>query len=298
MFNYLFTLFLGFQTLMHLNFFYIKNTAFLIAVIYFLINMFFLFFSVYSRSKYSSFVKQSWQRSFILFWIIEFYLFFIFIFVFFVCPDESNYFFNYLNSCKFSWVNFDENYMTLLYVSVVCFLTNLTLLLKKKNKVFFYLIWGTSSLFFYFFSLKEFFILKDSVLELSNLFFKHEKGFFSFNFKETNVVSVTSFSGFFIQKPNISLYLVLNLIKFLHFFFILFFFFIFSLKFFNNVSKENISLVSVHLVYVILFYLTSIVLLFKCFLFFFFLKKYSFTFDGDFCNFLFCFCKESLPNIV
>lgn len=64
---------------------------FIVFILYFFINIWFYFYNIYSFSKYTSSVQRFWKRTFMLFWVIEFFLFSIFLYLLFISPEEPYY---------------------------------------------------------------------------------------------------------------------------------------------------------------------------------------------------------------
>lgn len=80
---------------------------FLIAMFtYWLMSGFVFFIKKYQYSKYTSVIQRFWKRSFILFWVIEGYLFAIFFYVTLIAPEEPVFMYDQMKLYKthlFSW---------------------------------------------------------------------------------------------------------------------------------------------------------------------------------------------------
>lgn len=63
--------------------------------IFFTINLWYYFNTIYKTSKFTSFNRIFWQRTFALFWVIEGFLFLIVIYLLLVAPNFTLYFFQH-----------------------------------------------------------------------------------------------------------------------------------------------------------------------------------------------------------
>lgn len=102
-------------------------------ILYWLISGFVFFFKKYQFGKYTSAIQRFWRRSYILFWLLESCLLFVFIYLTFIASQESFYMYDQIQIYKthlFSWKIF---FLKIFPILLLLLLTYFLLLSLKWN---------------------------------------------------------------------------------------------------------------------------------------------------------------------
>lgn len=99
------------------------------------VHIFFYFSTIYQYSKYTSVVKFFWLRVFTIFWGLEFYLFGIVTFLYFIAPAELTFFWE-LSQVKLDrrWPNITTSYTYLVTLLTIFNINNLGYYTLYRNK--------------------------------------------------------------------------------------------------------------------------------------------------------------------
>lgn len=277
------------------NFFFLKNFIFLFFFLYFLLNFYFYFSTFYQFSKYTSFVKFFWQRSFILFWLLEFFLFFIFIYVYLFCPSETRYFFDFIKNTKVD-LSVNKDFILNLILITACFFSlSAFFKFKKNSSSFFPLNSFCFLIIFSFIFFSEFFFFKNTINQFNFFFYKKQ---FLYQQELLNFGFFLSNNFICVQKPSSSIFLFLIFLRFLHVVFIFFLTLFAFLKFFKSLkSYESLSVIATNFNYILVFYILNFLVVFKPLIQFFFLKNYFFNFNLSSTNQFFIFIIEVFINL-
>lgn len=243
-------------------------------LVYFLLSMFIFLKNSYKYNRYTSSIQRFWKRSYILFWLIEFFLFIFFFYILLTHFKESNYFldwktlmfFNYSISCFF----FNQlfliigmiiiNYFILYffkfknnYVSILFLILNVLLLMFFYNEFlkFIYVV----NYYYYFYKSKKL-LIKKTV---------------TFSFKNDFLLLKTRTNNHYLN--------LIILIKFWHIVFIyLFYIFVVNSHLSKNLSYDNISSNLQNFIFLLVFHITLYVFFIKSYLVFFFSNIYFWFF--------------------
>lgn len=145
--------------------------------LYYWLNSTFIF--LYKKAQYGIFVtsiKRFWSRALNLFWLLEFFLFSIYLYLFLIAPQEVMYMHDNISatfSYFFNLGGFFKNLLTLLFILLI---GNLFLLFTKFNNVkyflllllFVLLLFTLHSDFFQYFSITQFYNNLNWVFDFSS----------------------------------------------------------------------------------------------------------------------------------
>lgn len=125
-----------------LNNYFIKIIFFLISWFFAFYWIFSIFIFLYKKSQYTIFtriIQRFWKRSLYLFWLIEVFLFLIYLFLTLISPQEVLFmldynplFYTYINNLKLFFKN-------LFIILIIILLMNLLILNFKYNTIHFYI---------------------------------------------------------------------------------------------------------------------------------------------------------------
>lgn len=263
-------------------YFYYKNIInfqliLLLILLVLLNNIFMYFFTIYSFSKYTSAIKFFWYRVFIILWGLEFYLFFIFIFLYIICPRELKLFFDTTKQLhsklpNIQNVNVYANLLLLLIllqfisntsvvsnriiinICVMFFILILIRIFLQELKMF-YLYVNISHYQKYTIGYKQINIFKnDNLLVYNNIILTH-------------LPTKLNYDDFWHKTPNIFILNIILLVKFLHLFLIILINFILISKIILN-TTNNLTIVGVlkqNLIIILIFWALNYVIYFKHF---------------------------------
>lgn len=99
-------------------------------VLYWLLSGFVFFFKKYQFGKYTSAIQRFWRRSYILFWLLESCLLFVFIYLTFIASQESFYMYDQIQIYKthlFSWKIFLLKIVPLLFLLLIVYFLMLSI---------------------------------------------------------------------------------------------------------------------------------------------------------------------------
>jgi len=129
--------------------------------IYWLLSTFTFFFKKYYYSKFTSANQKFWKRSLLLFWVLEFFLFSIFLFLTFNSSSESHYMLDNQQLFKLFLVPLAQFTILLVFASslvIFCYLLMLSLKWQSFDRVIFdSSLLTLVLLFFVFFECYQFF---------------------------------------------------------------------------------------------------------------------------------------------
>jgi len=249
-----------------------------LVLIYTLFTNFLFLKKLYSGGKYTSVIQRFWKRSFILFWLIELFLFIFFIYLLLTHFTESSYFLDLrqLNICNFYLTN---NWLyQLILVSIIIYFNYLSIIFFKNNNlmlvnVFFILINLIMLVFFY----NEFYKFFYTV----NYYYNNIK---SLNVIQKKYIYLGYYGSDFVFKTR-NLYHYISLITFLkfwHFVFIYFFYIFVSGSLENNkISYDLLSSNLSNFIFYMFFNTIIYVFIFKNLIIFYFTEIYYWFFIGS-----------------
>lgn len=111
---------------------------FLIAMFtYWLLSGFVFFIKKYQYSKYTSSIQRFWKRSFILFWVIEGYLFAVFFYCALISPEEPVFMYDQMKLYKthlFSWRAFILKIIPVISMIILTYYLQLSIKWSLFNK--------------------------------------------------------------------------------------------------------------------------------------------------------------------
>lgn len=183
-----------------------------------------------------------------LFWIIEFFLFIIFVYIYFICPSETYYMYSSSSNNAVSFGLGTVNLNVYTATVLLCVLSNVSLFFRKFSVCLFHIVW---LLLFYIHSylvLSEFSRFRESIVIITNIWFG--------NGLESSFVYSISGDGlrtFYScgYLPDMCVYrsctyinVVISIIKFWHvaFIYVIFYFISYSLASVNLISNSNASI--------------------------------------------------------
>lgn len=106
----------------------------LIVTVYFFFNLFYYFLNINMYSNYTTALQRFWKRTFMLFWIIEGFLFFIFIYLILISPEETYIFIN--NNEKFNfYLDYDFLKNVIIILTLIYFNYYLKYNIKNNTRV-------------------------------------------------------------------------------------------------------------------------------------------------------------------
>lgn len=121
-----------------INNYFFRSFFFLICWFFVFYWLFSTFIFLYKKSQYSiytSIIQGFWKRALYLFWLLELFLFCIYLFLTLITPQETLFLMDY-SSQYFSYVmNFINFFKNIFNVIVVILLTNLLILTHKYNSL-------------------------------------------------------------------------------------------------------------------------------------------------------------------
>lgn len=250
-------------------------------VFYFFLNTWFYFYNIYRYSKYTSVIQRFWKRTYMLFWLIEFFLFAIYIYLYFISPSEGYYFYSSSNS------NFIQNqflaYDGSIYflIVILCIISNAGLFcIKNNNNIIFFYIWYIIFIIYSYILFYEFYKAMSSLFLINRICFTEnllKQNSFYFT-KDTNTISLHSN----LVSDDVILYRIFTyfniitiFLKFWHIFFIYSVYILTTISFLkkNLPSFDSVSIICQNNIYVFLF--ASLINIF-------YLKKIFSFFSSDF----------------
>lgn len=230
---------------------YIYRYIIVFLLTYLLMSMFIYLNKYYRYNKYTSVIQRFWKRTFILFWIMEFFTFSIFVFVTLTHFNESLYFLDWTGLNMYTF-NSSLNYIFICIILCNLIIFNYFLLFFKKinnniicNTLLLVILILLFVILYYEFC-KIFYVV--------NYYHETEKSLY-LNIKYNNMVN---FNENEIIRKTRTVYHYLNLfimLKFWHVFFI-FNYFCFFIKKYNNtntLSYDSISSNHANFVYLFIF---------------------------------------------
>ena len=130
-------------------------------LIYMIFNLFYYFVNIYKFNNWTSSTKEFWKRAFFLFWIIESFLFLIYIYIWLISPSEINYFFilKDLHMYNFSFSHYFNNNSLLIILSLLSVFS--ICILRFTSKKLLYLFYFVLIFFLIFILFNEFKVFFD-----------------------------------------------------------------------------------------------------------------------------------------
>ena len=120
-----------------------KNIAAIVMftnIVYILINLWYYFINIYKFSSYTSSVQRFWKRTFSLFWVIEGFLFLIFLYLWLISPQETSVFLDPYNQNNFYFSIKKEFFNYLVPLISLILSWYLLLFFKKKSNISYLLL--------------------------------------------------------------------------------------------------------------------------------------------------------------
>ena len=126
---------------------FVRDTGFLISffpqefnaiyilffICYLVLNLFFYFSNIYRFGTYTSSIQRFWKRTFMLFWIIEGFLFLIFIYLYLIAPQEVRFFVDSVKQGD-AYIFCEKSlFRNTIFYLVLCYTFYLVLYWKKYN---------------------------------------------------------------------------------------------------------------------------------------------------------------------
>ena len=201
-------------------------------IIYWLFSVFLFLFKKSQYTVFTRIVQRFWKRSLYLFWLLELALFFIYLFLTLISPQE--YLFVDMVSLHYSYIfNLFSFFKNIFFVLILIFLVNLSLILWKYNTfrgllqifILFYFLIILQEDFIQFFYINQYY--SNIVCVLDNDWDKEFQDVYLWNIECGNLKRRTLLHYFFI----------LGFLKFWHTFFIVGFFLFFEVI--NIKTKHN-----------------------------------------------------------
>jgi hypothetical protein len=254
---------------------YFNKLSILLIFIYFVISTFLFLNKNYNFGKYTSSINRFWKRSYIIFWLLEFFVFFLFLALLLFHYSESTYSLDLKNLLDKKILLNNFNFYVFFITSYIIY--NLYLILffiKVKNSTYINLVLYILNIFIFIFLLYEFTKFYYTVNYYFNFFKKTntvvKKKYFNFIYKNGSVFTKTRTIK---QYTNLII-----LLKFWHVFFIIinYFFLINSVVFKKKITYNNISVLLTNFIILYIFNMVTFFYNFK--LIFFFLSKSFFWF--------------------
>ncbi len=294
----MFLIFIVFSINNSLFYKFLYKYVIIICFIYFLISTFVNITKQNMHGKYTSSIQRFWKRSYYLFWILEFFLFSIFIFLTCIHFGESSLFLDW----KFLYsIYFDNSSSFFFYLILIQLLGVLNYYL-----IFFYK--------FNNFSIINIILLSMLLIFYIIIFYEFSKFFYVINtLSDSNLlvktlhITTTKFQLFdelenILKNRTVDFYICLFiLLKFWHVLFILlhFFFLVRNYLYKNRLSVDLVSSNLQNCMYLYWFNLLSMFLFFKNILIFNFQYSfYAFFLNLNFSNFLIFFIHEFLNLFI
>lgn len=239
---------------------------FTLVLVYQLTSIFIFIKKSYRFNHYTSSIQRFWKRSYILFWLIELFVFFLFFYLLLNHFKESN---SFLDWKTMIFANYNVNYFFInqLLLIVTMIIINYIMLFffksKTKNFSIFFLILNTVILVFFYNEFLKFLY----VVNYYYYYFKVKKIILkktlTFSFKNDYMLLKTRSNSHYLN--------LIILIKFWHIVFIyLFYVFVLNSYLNKNLSYDNLSSNLQNFNFLLVFHLTFYVFFFKnCIAFFF-----------------------------
>lgn len=129
-----------------LNNYFLRSITFSLLwffVFYWLIN---IFTFLYKKNQYTIFtriIQRFWKRSLYLFWLLELFLFLIFLYLTLISPQEYLFLFDAKYNFISNYINFKSFFFNLLNIIIIILLQNILILLFKYNtffKIYYFLL--------------------------------------------------------------------------------------------------------------------------------------------------------------
>lgn len=282
----------------HIVIFLPKNAVSLLFFVnfsYIFLNIWYYFINIYKYSVYTTSNQRFWKRTFMLFWVIEGFLFFIFIYLWLITPQETSFFMDpYVQNNFFFFIRKEF----IIYVIPLLLAIKSWFFLsffKRKNSISIYIasvvivISSIYLLLIEFFKLLQIFnfLYSMDVIFLDSVVFDKKGGFFIDNnqFKfvygsdASAVDNISILSGGIhgssrdvsCSRTSVFYFNLIFLLKFWHFAFILTLSLLSIQKLLNNgtLSMDSISFNLQNYIYLLFFFYLN---------FIFFFKKYFYIF--------------------
>lgn len=252
---------------------HLANYLYFYIFVYLLINIF-IYLYKQSLARFNSFEGRFLKRTFALFWVLEFFLFFVFIFVFFLAPSESLF----LDQAVFVFCStfyFYSFFFCLICCFFIFFFFYLAAFFKSSSRRLFFLLLHFLALYVFFllfyveFS-RFLYILSFFNSRVSLSFLKQDAAPAGGSFSGNDLFwRMSSFSKK--KRTVVFFFSLLQLVKFWHVFFC-FIFFLFYLFFFLSRGSSSFLVLALNIQ-------NSIYLLFfNLFCLFFFFKSFFYNF--------------------
>lgn len=227
-------------TVLFINIFFMYNcvnTSISFQFFILLISIFYLFYWFISiflflikkvyLNKYTTVIQRFWKRSFMLFWLIEIFLFGIYLFLICNAPEESYYMLDQSKINKNLLINMNDFFykmLFLLYINLMVYC--LLLLTKTSNKKLFLLIFYWCHILIYF--------------EAFQLIY-YNNYFYNYIYIYDNEEMVWQFESDYLKSRTYYYYLyIFILLKYWHIFFIYFYLIIYlNYLFIFNYNSYN-----------------------------------------------------------
>ena len=216
----------------------------IVFILFYLITSTFIFLNKEANSgAFNSKIRKFWKRSYSIFWLLEFGVFFIFISFYFIHFEESFYFLNvkpepYINSIISTYVLVES-----IIILVIVFLGYTKIMLNKNNSNLFLLFFVIITLLtiIFFFDFKNLFFLVNYINNNYTI--------------SVNYIHTITYNN--IIKNNINLFylFIIFFLKFWHIFFIYNYFLFFQNIFINRkkISYESISSNNQNFLFIMIF---------------------------------------------
>lgn len=261
--------------LVSLNF---KTLTLVVPLLILFIHLFSYFITIYSYSKFTTAIKYYWIRVFNLAWILEFYIFIVFIFMYIIAPNELQIFWDPIKSLRIKFPNI-LNINPYIITLTLIYTLNIYSIYKQYNMVSalnvmkFLLVVGLIYIF-----VKEFksfiYYTHISVLKKNNIIqeFQHlnQNDYILLNSLESLKTSVLntnmSTSDLRHHTPTIFILNMILSVKFVHVFLIIFITLVLLFLYSNNqqtISISVIGLVQQNLIILLVFWSLNYIIFFK-----------------------------------
>lgn len=245
-------------------------------------NIFMYFFTIYSFSKYTTAMKFFWYRVFILLWGLEFYLFFVFIFLYIICPRELKLFFDTTKQIHNKLPNIQNTdvYSQILFLLVILQICgNASVIYNKQVINMCCLVLILVTIRFFISEIKMFYLYisvahyqKYTINTKQINIFKNDEILTYNNVIITHLITKLNYDDFWHKTPNVFILNIILIVKFLHIFLIVLINFILISKVIFS-TTNTLSLLGVfkqNLIIILIFWALNYVIYFK------FFYKYSF----------------------
>lgn len=254
-----------------------SQLIFLIIFLTLLNNIFIYFFTIYSFSKYTTAIKFFWYRVFVILWGLEFYLFFVFIFLYIICPRELKLFFDTTKQINNKLPNIQSTNAysnLLLLISALYVISNTTVINNRYVTNLFVLIFILMITKIFLQELKMFYLYVNiSHYQKYTIGYKQVNVFKNVDLLIYNNIVIThlptklDYDDFWHKTPNIFILNIILLIKFLHFFLIVLINFILISKLIltNNNNLAIIGVIKQNLIILLIFWSLNYIIYFKHF---------------------------------